>query len=277
MLLTEGSATQSGLVAAKNKMTKITAPPGQRFDYLNQYQADSDVARTRYMQNFNSNIFDGPSQRIEKKDPPGKRRDQTNSELFGRWEGERDLRKAPDTFEPRVDPRSPRAKKQAFLASDVLPKQQPAPVNYYGYPNYSEYGVVQDGEIASEEERAYRMAMRNANNGLSHGLGENSADPNSKSQGIVHFEENNDIKINHAAAPEVRRQQELESNLFGHSVKTGHGAEGEEETSKKFAENKIVPGDFSWFNNPRKPETFHDDKSSKDRVYEGESSIQLKY
>jgi len=125
------------------------------------------------------------------------------------------LRKQAPTFEPRVDPLSPRQKKQAFLASNnIMPRPQPAPTGYYP-PGYgSDYGLVDPGEAPLPEggEREVLSASKVP------GLGTYGSGSGSKYDGIIHFEENNDVKINHKSAPPVRRQQELQSSLFGHGV-----------------------------------------------------------
>ena len=55
---------------ARLKMTKVSAPTAPGFNYMNQYQADSDIAKSRYKQNFTSNIFDDPVARGPQKAAP---------------------------------------------------------------------------------------------------------------------------------------------------------------------------------------------------------------
>ena len=80
------------------------------------------VAKTRYQDAFNSSIFLAPPEVAVRKAPPGKRRDQRTSELFGNSVDDKDLRKQAGTFEPRVDPLSPRRRKIKFLQGGVIPE-----------------------------------------------------------------------------------------------------------------------------------------------------------
>lgn len=79
------------------------------------------VARDRYLRSFGSSIFAPPEEPRGHVAPMGKRRDQTSAELFGTAAQGKNLRYQEGTFEPKFDPRSAAEKKQAFLASAVLP------------------------------------------------------------------------------------------------------------------------------------------------------------
>ncbi|CAD7952492.1 unnamed protein product [Amoebophrya sp. A25] len=79
------------------------------------------IAKARYQDAFDSDIFAGPAPQYEKQMPPGYRRDQMTSELFGDEVFYKDLRKQEGTFEPKVDPFSPRRKKLHFLQGGSVP------------------------------------------------------------------------------------------------------------------------------------------------------------
>lgn len=61
------------------------------------------------------------------------------------------------------------------------------------------------------------------------------------------LEEDNDVKINHMADPIARRQQELHSDLFGR-----HTPAADKDIRSHYAEKKLTPNDFKWFNAPEK-------------------------
>eukprot|EP00392_Amoebophrya_sp_AT5.2_P005286 g5295.t1 len=80
------------------------------------------IAKARYQDAFDSDIFAAPVATSTKHYPPGYRRDQMTSELFGDDVFYKDLRKQEGTFEPRTDPLSPRRKKLQFLQGGTVPE-----------------------------------------------------------------------------------------------------------------------------------------------------------
>jgi len=85
----------------------------------------ADIARSRYAQSFESEIFQQPGARASARFvPAGKRRDQTTTELFGE-DYDKSLRAKPKTFVPRDPDMNPRERRQHFLQSDGLSRSPP--------------------------------------------------------------------------------------------------------------------------------------------------------
>ncbi|CAD7944334.1 unnamed protein product [Amoebophrya sp. A120] len=80
------------------------------------------IAKARYQDAFDSDIFAAPARQQQKAYPAGYRRDQNTAELFGEEVFARDLKKQQGTFEPRADPLSPRRKKLHFLQGGSVPE-----------------------------------------------------------------------------------------------------------------------------------------------------------
>lgn len=80
------------------------------------------VATARYKDAFESKIFAPAELRNVKHPPAGKRRDQRTSELFGTAVDDKDLRRQAPTFQPKVDPLSPRRRKLKFLQGGTVPE-----------------------------------------------------------------------------------------------------------------------------------------------------------
>lgn len=88
----------------------------------------------------------------KKKDPPGKRRDQRCSELFGNEIDDRDLRKHASTFEPRMDPLSPRRRKLKNLQGGTVPE-----TNALDLDTVEAYGTYRANQLPFEERNSGKL------------------------------------------------------------------------------------------------------------------------
>lgn len=102
------------------------------------------VARARYSQSFQSQIFEPLPRQSPALQPAGKRRDQTSHELFGSINDKEGLRSCPKTFQPKEDELTAHEKKHQFLASHM--SQSPRKADRNPPRPVSEAGFVQPAQ-----------------------------------------------------------------------------------------------------------------------------------